>query len=83
MHAHQPWQQQQAPAWSTAHGDDDMAPLWVCHVIQMAMAAHIGQVSRLYALPPFFSYLIAAMPSGLCNTCQPLPRHLALCHLWH
>jgi len=83
MHAHQPQQQQRVPAQSTAHGDDDVAPLWVCHVIQMAMAARIGQVSRLYALPPFFSYLIATMPSGLCNTHQPPPRHLALCHLWH
>jgi len=37
----------------------------------------------LYALPPFFSYLIATMPSSLCNTCQPPPPHLTLCHLWH
>jgi hypothetical protein len=81
--AHQPRQQQQAPARLMAHGDNDVALLWVCHIIQTAMAAQVGQVSRLYAVPPFFSYLIATIPSGLRNTHQPPPHHVTLCHLWH
>ncbi|KIJ98894.1 hypothetical protein K443DRAFT_8855 [Laccaria amethystina LaAM-08-1] len=42
-HAHQPWQQQRAPARLMAHGDNNVALLWVCHIVQTAMAAHVGQ----------------------------------------
>ena len=58
-------------------------PLGMCHIIQMAMMAFVGQVSTLYALPPSFFCLTATTPSGHHNTHQPLPPHpLALCHLW-
>jgi len=59
-------------------------PLGMCHIVQTAMMAFIGQVSTLYALPPSFFCLIATTSSSHRNTHQPLPHHpLALCHLWH
>jgi len=65
-HTHQPQWQQQVPAQSTVHGEDLNDPPGMCHIIQMAMMACIGQVSNV--LPPSFSCLTATMPSGHHNT---------------